>query len=559
MPVIRTSLETKYTFENEAYGPDLLGVVSFNGTEQMSVPFEYDIDLAVKEELDYDKLIGKQALLSIPEAGGSRLVHGIVNEIEYLQQGNVFYRYRISFVPRLWLLSLGDDRRIFQQMTIPEIIEQVLKDAGFTTDQYRFIVNRDYKPRQYCVQYGESDLIFISRLMEENGLFYYFEHKKDDHVLVMGDHPGANVSIPDPNTISYREPTGTVDTEECIEEFSLARAIREGKIVLNDFNFKKPALDLKSPENAEVDKELEVYEFPGEYEEGAEGKALAKIRLEELQVPRKVAAGRCSSFRLIPGYRFTLDEHPQSALNQEYLITTVTNSGYQPQTLEEEAGGSGEGAVPESGFHAIPASVPFRAPRQTGRTRMPGVQTAIVVGPDGEEIYTDEYGRIKVQFHWDRQGQKNEKSSCWIRVSQTWASTGWGSMVIPRIGQEVIVDFIEGDPDRPIVTGCVYNGANPLPYPLPAEKTKTTIKTSSSKGGDGFNEIRFEDKKGEEQIFIHAEKNHDIRVKADQFETIGNNAHFNVKKDRFEHIENNRNATRRWTPIIWKRSETIAM
>jgi len=532
MPIIRSTIESGYTLENNDYGPDQLGVVSFQGTEHISWPYEYEIELAVKFEVDFDKIIGQTALLSLVDGGDNRLIHGIINRFEYMQQGPTFYRYRATLVPRLWLLSVGEDSRIFQEMTVPEIIEKVLKDAGIRSDQYRLNTNRSYSPREYCVQYSESNLNFISRLMEEEGIFYFFEHTNKDHILVIGDHQGANVPIDSPDTIVYRESTGGVGTNECIEEFNYSNSIRVGKIVLNDYNFKKPALDLKAEDNADKDKELEVYEYPGEYEDSSEGKDLAKLRIEELQVPRKTSNGKINTYRLIPGYRFSLDEHPQDTCNIEYLITSVTNNGYQPQTLEEEAGASGEEVMQESRFETIPASVPYRSPRETERVRMQGIQTAVVVGPSGEEIYTDKHGRVKVQFHWDRQGKRDEKSSCWIRVAQLWAGAGWGAMFIPRIGQEVIVDFIEGDPDRPIITGRVYNGEQTPPYPLPADKTKSTIKSDSTTGGGGSNEFRFEDKKGSEEIYLHGQKDWTIAIDNDKNQTVGNNESLSVGNNR---------------------------
>jgi len=518
MPVIRPIVEEQLTFENDAYGPDQIGVVGVEGTEYMSWPFEYSLDLALRGEADPGDFIGKTALLSLGGPKTRRRVHGIVNRFEFVHAtaGRLF-RYRATLVPRLWILSLRQDSRIFQEKTVPEIIREVLQDAGFAANQFRFATKRGYKPREYCVQYNESDLNFVSRLMDEEGIFYYFEHDAKDHVLVIGDHPGANKALEEA-VIPYREPSGAPPTEEVVEEFRMAEEMRPGRVILNDFNFEKPSLDLKTPpEEADAFREFEVYEQPADYGEGEDGREKARIRLEELQAGRRTASGRCNTFRLAPGFRFTLEGHGREECNGEYLITGVSNSAFQPQVLEEQAGE--EAGRQESRFRAIPASVPYRPRREVRKIRMPGVQTATVVGPAGEEIYTDRHGRVKVQFHWDRLGRADEKSSCWIRVAQAWAGEGWGAMFIPRIGQEVIVDFIEGDPDRPIITGRVYNAERTPPYKLPEHKTKSTIRSNTSKGGGSHNELLMEDLAGKTQVVLSSAYGHRI-VEDEETQTL---------------------------------------
>jgi type VI secretion system secreted protein VgrG len=308
--------------------------------------------------------------------------------------------------------------------------------------------------------------------------------------------------------------------------------------VLRDYDFQKPSLTLQADKQADIATALEIYDYPGEYIAPDRGTHLSQIQLEAFQVKRKVGIGKSVCRRFIAGYKFTLDHYPRSTLNQEYILTRLQHTAVQPQVLEQWA--TEEKFTYANDFECIPATVSFRPPRVTPKPVVKGSQTAVVVGPAGEEIYTDEYGRVKVQFHWDREGQYNEKSSCWIRVSQGWAGALWGGMQLPRIGQEVIVNFLEGNADCPIITGRVYNGEHRPPYKLPDERTKSTLKSNSSKGGGGFNEIRFEDKKGEEQIFVHAEKNMDIRVKNDVYEWVGQNTHLIVKQDQFERIENDR-------------------
>jgi len=313
--------------------------------------------------------------------------------------------------------------------------------------------------------------------------------------------------------------------------------VRSGAVELSDFDFKKPSLNLKSTARADTDTSLEVYDYPGEYKTQEEGKTLSKVRLEALRTTQKMGLGHSICNRLIPGFRFTMKRHPRSEFNQEYLIIKLIHSGTQLQAMEEESPATGEeGLSYENKFHCIPFKTPYRPPRVTDRPFVHGTQTAIVVGPSGEEIYTDEHGRVKVQFHWDREGKKDEKSSCWIRVSQNWAGKRWGAMFIPRIGQEVIVDFIEGDPDQPIITGRVYNGENPVPYSLPADKTKSTIKSDSSLGGGGSNELRFEDAAGSEEIYLHGQKDWTIAIDNDKNQTVGNDETLDVGNDRTKSV-----------------------
>jgi type VI secretion system secreted protein VgrG len=312
-----------------------------------------------------------------------------------------------------------------------------------------------------------------------------------------------------------------------------------------DFDFKKPKTSLLSNSSVSRDyaaSNFEVFDYPGEYIKPAEGENLAKIRIQELQSRYEVMRGESDARGICSGYNFTLKDFGRADQNRKYLVLAVQHK-IEPDVFASAGGDGGETPLYHASFSAIDAETPFRTARTTMKPIVQGPQTAIVVGPKGEEIYTDKYGRVKVMFHWDRYAKADENSSCWIRVSQSWAGKNWGALYLPRIGQEVIVEFLEGDPDRPIITGRVYNDAVMPPYALPDNKTMSTTKSLSSKGGGGFNEIRFEDKKGEEQIFIHGEKNQDIRIKNDCFEWIGNNRHLDVKKDQFEHVENNRHET----------------
>lgn len=517
-------------------------VTAFTARERISVPFEVDLTLASEEEIDFDTVIGKTAALTVQGGDTDRFFHGIVNK--FIQTGVIgrFYLYKARLVPQIWLLSLKQDCRIFQQKTVPEIVEQVLNDAGMTSDQYALRLQSSYKQLDYCVQYRESDLDFIRRLLEEEGIFFFFEHTESQHVMVMGDGTVNYQPIPGNAEVIFKVSKGRVPEEESIFEFNLSRQILSGKYTLRDFNFEKPSTDLTSEKSDQENDNLEVYDYPGEYDKENDGNQLAQVRLQETIMLKDQGKGKSVVPRLSPGFTFTLNEHDIDGFNQEYVLLEVTHTGEQPQALAEQSDPERGGQFSNQ-FSAIPSSVTLRPDRRTPKPVVEGVQTAIVTGPSGEEIYTDKHGRIKVQFHWDRQGSNDENSSCWMRVSQAWAGTGWGGMFIPRIGQEVIVDFIEGDPDRPLITGRVYHGTNTPPYSLPEEKTKSTIKSNSSKGGGGCNEIRLEDKKGDEEIYIQAEKNMNVHVKSDQKTSTGNDCHLVTQRDHLMKIDRDQHLT----------------
>ncbi len=504
-------------------------VLRFSGTEGLSSLFEFQVELACgNPEVDLAQVVGKTALLAIRGDTGFRHLSGIISRFEQVNEQPRYTLYRATVVPVVWRLQYRHDCRIFQRLDTPAILKQVFETAGVPADRVRFSLVNSYEPRDYCVQYRESDWAFASRLMEEDGIFYFFEHHEDKHVLVIGDKESALKPIDGGDTLPFRRASGGVVMEDHVARFRRVQQVRPGKTSLRDFNYKKPGLPMEAQHEAEVDTDLEVYDYPGEYQDpgrgsSAKGTALAKLRLEAWQASRVQAQGESDCERLCPGRLFALQEHSREDYNGRYLLTHVSHEGNQPQVMDEEA--SLEAFGYSNTFTCIPEKVPYRPPRVTPRPYVKGGQTAVVVGPAGEEIHVDEWGRVKVQFHWDRQGKLDENSSCWVRVSQPWGGELWGRMFIPRIGQEVVVDFIEGDPDRPIITGRVYNGANLVPYELPAEKTKSTIKSNSSLGGDGYNEVRFEDEKRKEQFFMHAERNMDVHVKNDSFENILHDRH----------------------------------
>ena len=521
-----------------------LGVVSFKLTEGFSRLFRLVLDLACEDRnLELEKIVGRPAALRIRVAQQQvdRFVNGIVSRFEYVGEGTRLARYECEVVPLVWLLGLRVTSRIFQNLTAIEIVKQVMADSGIPADTIDWRTTREPVKREYCVQYRESEWNFISRLMEEEGIYYYFTHVELAHKIVFADNKAAHVAIPGTATIPFRPPSQMVQGEEYVSHLRSSRQVRPGGVMLKDFTFEDPKRDMKALKTAPLNKELEIYDYPGEFQLKADGETLADIRLGELQAQLATFQIKSIVRNMIPGFRFTLEDHPRDTCNIEYLITSVTHQGSQPSTLEEEAIREDNAPNYENFVEAIPQAVLFRPRRVTRRPVVEGPQTAIVVGPSGEEIYTDEYGRVKVHFHWDREGVFDEKASCWIRVSQGWAGGKYGMFFLPRIAHEVIVDFIEGDPDQPIITGRVHNKDEMPPYKLPDEKTKSTIRTASSKEQKGANELRFEDKAGSEQIFIHGEKDIHVRAKASRVVTIGGSDHLTVgydgKGDRNTHIE----------------------
>ena len=514
-------------------GPDVLLLSSFQGEEGISRLFRYDLDLVSENEsVDFDALIGQNVSVRITLADDSqRYINGQISRFSQGGRDSNFTSYHAEVVPWLWFLTRTSDCRIFQNKKAPEIIQQIFTDYGFKDFSLRLY--GDFSQREYCVQYRETAFNFISRLMEEEGIFYFFEHENGKHTLVLANSPTENKPCPHQSTVRFEKSAGGFQEDDVLLEWRLQQELRAGKYALTDYDFENPATDLAV--NVAGKGTYELYDYPGEYLTRGDGDGRVRIRLQETQTPYVVGYGTSNCRVFASGYQFTLAEHYRASQNQAYVLTTVRHSASQGGDFR--SGGNDDDFHYRNTFECIPASTPFRPNRLTPEPVIQGAQTAVVVGPAGEEIFTDKYGRVKVQFHWDREGDLDENSSCWIRVAQLWAGKKWGAMYVPRIGQEVIVDFLEGDPDRPIITGRVYNADQMPPYDLPGEKTKSTIKSYSSKGGGGFNEIRFEDKKGSEQIFIYAEKNKDLRVKNDRFETIEGETHLIVSKDQLEQVK----------------------
>jgi len=519
-----------------------LHVLAFEGEEGLSQLFQFRVDLACKKSgLDFSQVVGRPAVMTLKTEAGKRYVHGMVARFVQRQKARKFSVYQATLVPRAWRLLHRRDSRIFQKKNVKQIVKKVL-GAAKVACTFQLKGNQDPPEREYCVQYRESDWNFVCRLMEEEGFYYYFEHKADKHVLHFGNDALFHPDIAGGGTVCYHAPTDATPGEEHIFALQYEEGVRTGKVTLSDFNFEKPTLDQKSPRAASKDTDLEVYDYPGLFALPTEGKTLAQVRLEEVQVQRAVLNGGSDCTRFVPGYCFTLDGYFRTDLNEKkYVITRMTHLGEKDGDLE--AGAVSDRMRCSNSFSAIPKSVTFRPPRVTPKPFVQGAQTAIVTGPGTEEIYTDKYGRVKVQFHWDRLGKSDAHSSCWVRVSQLWAGQGWGAMFIPRIGHEVIVDFLEGDPDRPIITGRVYHAQNVPPYTLPAERTKSTIKSESSLGGGGFNELRFEDKKGKEEIYTHAQRDQTEVVGHDMSTSVGHDMSTSVGHDKSVTVKHDFNTT----------------
>ncbi|MEG3050325.1 MAG: type VI secretion system tip protein TssI/VgrG, partial [Thermomonas sp.] len=512
------------------YGEDDLLIEEMSGHEAVSELFEFRLRLlSERDDIDPRRIIGKWAILRIEtfdtsHMEGERHWNGYVSR--FSQTGRMaspdsdgdIYTYECDIVPWFWMLTQHEDCRIFQNMAVPDIIDTVFGEFAFS--DYKLELTDTHPTLEYCTQYNETSFDFISRLIEREGIHYYFRHHEEGgeskHILVFTDNKDSNPAL-DPDEMPFHH-EGHSDDFDSIRSLVRSEQMRTRNVTLHDWDYRKrgsvgentpTVLDIGSDHN------LERYRYPGGFvaqsgaSDAATGKHLSKMIMEAEESSHLRYRGDSQIRTLTPGHTFTLYDHPFDEFNVEYMVLSVWHHGQN--NLTAGGGGGGGGGDYGNEFTMQPHDTVYRAPLTTRKGQVRGPQTAIVVGPPGEEIYTDELGRIKVRFPWDRKvpgrstDKPDDKASCWIRVAQMWAGNGYGTMFIPRIGMEVVVDFLEGDPDRPIAVGCVYNGINKPPYALPAEQTKSTIKTLSSKGGGGFNELRFEDKKGSEEVFLHAQ------------------------------------------------------
>ncbi len=512
-PPIKRIHEVKSPLPADSKGESPLILVHMTGHEELSRPFEYQAELlSEKDDIDPTKLLGQPMTIMVRLADGrTRYFHGLVSNFAFRGVQSGYAQYRAVLRPWFWFLSRNADCRIFQDVTVRDVFEKVVRDTHQFSD-FKWSLTGNYKKRDYCVQYRESDFDFVSRLLEEEGVFYYFEHKETKHTMILGDSHTAFQNIQGSQETGTKIPfraTGEAGLElEHISDWQVLHEVQSGTTTLDDFDFTKPKVDLLSKTSVtrtHPNSKYEIYDYPGRYWQNSDGNQLAKVRIEELQSNYKRLSGTGDHRELNAGLVFELSEHPRKGENGEYALVKTEIEVESAEIANLRQGAENRFVVK---FIAVPKLDAFRPGRTTIKPFVHGPQTAIVVGKSGEEIWTDKYGRVKLQFHWDREGKSDENSSCWIRVSQAWAGKNWGSMHIPRIGQEVIVSFLEGDPDRPLVTGRVYNADRMPPYGLPDNQTQSGMLSRSSKDGtaENANELRFEDKKGEEMVTLHAEK-----------------------------------------------------
>lgn len=531
---------------NSVLGEDALLFGRMTVTEHMGQLFECELELfSEKTDIKLADVLGTNMTirLELPYQQGTRYFNGLVTRFSYIGTRGLRYgAYRATLNPWLWFLTRTADCRIFQNKKVPDIIKDVFREQGFT--DFKDALSGNYREWEYCVQYRETDCNFVCRLMEQEGMYCFFTHENGKHVLVLADGYSSHEKFPKYETVPYFPPdTHDHRERDHLYEWHVVQNVQPGIYALNDYDFTAPRKNLysmlKKPKSHTL-ASFEIYDYPGEYVEPGDGNNYSKIRLEELLAQHEVARGEGNAAGLAVGYLFSLSNCSREDQNREYLIVSAVHQ-IESDEFESFLEGGISGKPYRGEIAVIEAKQQYRAPRVTPKPVVQGPQTAVVVGPKGEEIYTDQYGRVKVQFHWDREGKRDENSSCWMRVSQVWAGKQWGAIHIPRIGQEVIVDFLEGDPDQPIVTGRVYNGASMPPYGLPDNRTLSGIKSRSSKegGAPNFNEIRFEDKKGQEQIVVHAERNMDEYVENDFMGQVDGNKHLHIKKDQVEKIEGN--------------------
>ena len=564
------SEDSRYLYLHTPLGPSKLILLKFNGYEAMSELFRFQLEVAAMkdEEVAFDQLIGKAISFGVlaTDDKDPRHFDGICIEFSEGVRDSEFKYYTIVVVPKLWMTTQKRTCKIFQQKSVHDILTTVL--AGIDTD---FKLQGTYEPREFCVQYNETDFDFASRLMEEEGIGYYFKFEEGSHKMVLMDSPQGHVDVPGGTKYNFDQMGGgnRFEDEERVNSWRRIQSWGSAKYTLWDHNFQLTDKHLDSdktinPETvAAGDKThklklngndaFEIFEYPGNYAKrfdgiassgGEQASELNKmftdngrtvgIRMKQVATPSLLFSGGGNGRRFTAGHKFTLAEHYDA--NGTYVLTSVTHSGVEG---DFRAGADVNVEHYENSFTAIPVSLPFAPARRTARPRVFGCQTAKVVGPPGEEIFTDKYGRVKVQFRWDREGQENASSSCWLRVGTPWAGKNWGMIHIPRIGQEVIVDFMEGDPDRPIIVGSVYNPDQMPPYILPDNKTQSGLQTRSSKGGGpaNCNEIKFEDKKGDEMVWIHAEKDHTGEVEHDEKHWVGNDQTITVDNNRTETVK----------------------
>ncbi|MFJ4344274.1 type VI secretion system Vgr family protein [Pseudomonas sp. NPDC089401] len=535
MPVTQANREITVTC---ALGADALLLRHMRASEALSTLSEYRIDLcSERADLCMDDLLATPLTVSIALAnGGQRHFSGLVARFEYTGQQGRLATYHAVVRPWLWLLTRSRDCRIFQQQSVPDIVQAVC--ARYTVaDLDSAGLSASYPALAYCVQYRESDFDFISRLLEQAGIYYFFRSSAGRHTLVLADGYAAHEPAPGCEVLRYQP---ALAPGEVIGEWRMSGEVEPGAWVLQDYDFEKPSASLlvKSVQARDyAQSRHECYDYPGKYHDRQAGESLARQRNQACHASYRRIEGSTAARGLFPGALFTLAEHPRDDQNLQVLVLgaryQLSSDAFEPARQDAPAMGL------TCTFSAMPSEQDFCPPSRSPKPVVYGPQTARVVGKQGEEVWTDSFGRVKVQFHWDREGAGDENSSCWIRVAQGWAGKRWGSLFLPRIGQEVVVSFLEGDPDRPLITGCLYNAEAMPPCALPEQATRSTLRSCSSKGGGGHNELRFEDRKGAEQVFLHAERNLEQRIKQDALDWVGGDRHSHVANDLRESVGGN--------------------
>ncbi|MGM0768541.1 MAG: type VI secretion system Vgr family protein [Pseudomonadota bacterium] len=521
------------------FSSDHFSVVGFQLTEHLSDLFSGTLELASTDPsvAAADVLEQTVDLVVWQDGVPLRRFTGVANEFARGDSGHRRTRYDVIFLPALWRLGLMHNSRIFQTRTTEAIVRTLLEERGIVDTV--FDLKRTPEEREYCVQHRESDLAFVERLAAEEGWHYRYQHGSVDGseqpALIIADHHG---DAPKLDPVEYNGKAGGSVQTPCVFRFACQERVRTSSVAMKDYTFKNPAYALMHEQaGAELNhgEDYQSYQYPGRFKADASGQPFTEARLDALRNDASTASGESNRADFTPGAKVTLTDHDSERLNREWLLTGIVHTGKQPQALEEEGG-----ADPTSysnRFRAVPADRTWR-PQIGHRPLMDGPQMAIVTGPEGEEIHCDEHGRVKVRFPWDRYSKNDEHSSAWLRVSQGWAGGQYGFMALPRIGHEVIVSFLDGDPDQPIITGRTYHATNTPPYALPEHKTRTTLKTQTHKG-EGSNELRFEDEADQEQIYLHAQKDLDLLTENNRTEVIRNDSHRTVENDAFNHIKGN--------------------
>ena len=504
--------------------PSALKVLEFKGTEAISQPYRFDLELvSERSDLALEELLHRQAFLGFDDRDGG--IHGQLYSVAQGDSGKRLTRYQVTLVPRLAYLRHRINQRIFQHLSVPAIVAQVLKDHGILAGAYEFTLAGQYPEREYCVQYGESDLAFIERICAEVGIHYHFRHRPDGHLLVFGDDQTVFPCLPE--STLYLPDSGMAADAPAIKRLAVRIQTHTTAVTLRDYDFRKPGVTLQAELYNRQRPVLEDYRYPGGFCDRDDGKHLTRRALERHGADYRVAQGDSDDSAFVSGHFMRIKDHPREQWNDLWLLTQINHHGRQPQVLEETVSSSpDEFQGYRNTFLATPWDVFFRPSLQHEKPHAHGYQSAVVTGPQGSEIHCDEFGRVKVQLVWDRHGQRDEHSSCWLRVAAGWAHDRYGAVMIPRVGMEVLVGFIDGDVDKPLVVGCLPNGANPVPLELPADKTRSIWRSQSSPGGEGYNELRIEDRKGAEEIYLRAQRNwtqhvlHDQHVQVDHERSI---------------------------------------